>query len=58
MRFYVSVNEETKQRLIGNINKITMVEPIVEITLNDGTIKKMKQSEYERFKKITAMIPC
>lgn len=57
MKFYASVNRDTKIRLLANINNISLEEPIIDVPQSDGTIRKMKQSEYVKFQKASALMP-
>lgn len=57
MRFYISVNQQTHEKLIASIESITMVEPVIDIPQADGTVIQMKQSKYIMYKKASAAIP-
>lgn len=57
MKYYINTTNETKLRLLNNINSITTEEPTIIVDIGNGETKEMKQSAYLKFKQFAESVP-
>ena len=57
LKSYAGSTEETKQIMRDGLKKLNTNEPMVEITIEDGKTKTVKQSELAKLNAILAVIP-